>query len=128
MSMTNRAAQFAPFAALVGYDDAIAETARATDQAVELSSDLTSLLDVQLSQLQKALEEQSPNPVEVRLTHFVPDQRKEGGHYANITAAVKGIDETARRIMLSDGHVVNIENIIHLKSQYGNHKASLNKT
>ncbi len=114
MSMTNRAAQFAPFAALVGYDDAIAETARATDQAVELSSDLTSLLDVQLSQLQKALEEQSPNTVEVRLTYFVPDKRKEGGHYANITAAVKGIDETARRILLSDGHIINVDSVVQL--------------
>lgn len=128
MPMANRAAQFAPFAALVGYDDAIAETARSTDQAIELSADLASLLDIQLLQLQHALEEQSPNPVEVRLTYFVPDKRKEGGHYANITAAVKGIDETARRILLSDGHVVNIENIIHLKSQYGNHEASSNKT
>ena len=114
MSMTNRAAQFAPFAALVGYDDAIAETARTTDQAVELSSDLTSLLDVQLSQLQKAFEEQSPNPVEVRLTYFVPDQRKEGGHYANITAAVKGIDETARRILLSDGHIIDVDCVVQL--------------
>lgn len=114
MSRLNRAAQFAPFAALVGYEDAIVESARATDQAIELSPDLETQLDLQISLLRKDLDEQPSSPVEVSITYFVPDKRKSGGRYDDISAAVKRIDDNNRRIILSDGRSLKIENIVSI--------------
>lgn len=114
MSLHNRAAQFAPFAALVGYEDAIAESARVTDDEMELSADIASQLDQQLADLRLALETSPSTPVEVTLTFFVADKRKKGGRYDTATLAVKGIDENARRIFFSDGHSIAINNIVSL--------------
>ena len=108
MSPHNRAAQFAPFSALVGYEDAIEETARATDQGVEICDDLSTMLDQQLAKLRESLFK------EVKITCFVPDKRKQGGRYNSFTAIVKGIDEVARRIILSDGRTISIDNIVNL--------------
>lgn len=114
MSALNRAAQFAPFSALTGYDDAIVETARTTDNSIEISDDRAVLLDRSLSELSHALVASTSSPVEVTITLFVHDIRKEGGHYDTFTAAVKSIDENARRIVLSDGRMLNINDIVSL--------------
>ena len=74
MPMQNRAAQFAPFAALTGYEDAIAETARATEQAIEVSTDLAALLDQRLELLRQSLADNVKKNVDVTLTYFIPDQ------------------------------------------------------
>ena len=74
MSMYNRAAQFAPFAALAGHDSAITEAARLTDAEQELPESEAEILDRKLARLQ-TMEEKTP----VTVTYFVPDSRKDGG-------------------------------------------------
>ena len=77
MSMHDRAAQFSPFAALVGYDDAVAETARLTDSRDELTEDEISELNANLNRLLDSLDEQQ----QISVTYFVPDEKKSGGKY-----------------------------------------------
>ena len=85
MSMIDRAAQFSPFAALTGYDAAVRETARLTEQKIELDEYEKAALDQRILLLQEHLKELP----EVTITHFVPDERKDGGKYVSITEAVK---------------------------------------
>lgn len=87
MSMIDRAAQFSPFAALTGYDAAVKETARLTEQKIELDEYEKAALDQRILLLQEHLKELP----EVTITHFVPDERKDGGKYFSITEAVKKI-------------------------------------
>ena len=79
MPMSDRAAQFAPFAALTGYDAAIKETGRLTDERIELDVEALSALDMKYQLLMEALDE-AP---EVTITYFQPDERKAGGKYAS---------------------------------------------
>ena len=75
MSMLDRAAQFSPFAALTGYEDAIQETGRLTDERMELSDEDRELLDRKWHYLQEII---SDRP-EITVTYFVPDEKKAGG-------------------------------------------------
>ena len=88
MSLYSRAAQFAPFAALSGYEEAIAETARCTVREAELMEDDRQLLDRKLSCLSSRLTE---HPV-VSITYFQPDMKKSGGKYMIATGIVREID------------------------------------
>ena len=97
MSLHDRAAQFAPFAALPGYGDLVRETARLTDTMVELSEDEKEKLDRSLAAAAHSLK-QGVRP-EAMLTCFVPDERKEGGRYEVYTGRVKRID-TVRRVLI----------------------------
>lgn len=111
MSMMARAAQFAPFAALTGHDDAIAETARLTDQQIELDGALNDELNEAFAQLQQCV---SDHPV-VEVTHFVPDARKQGGSYCTVTSAVKRLALDTQHLILADGTSIAIPAIISLK-------------
>ena len=91
MSMSDRAAQFSPFAALVGYDDAVAETARLTDSKVELTEDEMSELNANLNRLLDSLDEQP----EISVTYFVPDEKKSGGKYVEKQGVVRIFDSYA---------------------------------
>ena len=97
MSLHDRAAQFAPFAALPGYGDLVRETARLTDTKVELSEDEKDKLDRSLAAVAGSLK-QGIRP-EAALTCFIPDERKEGGRYEVYTGRVKRID-TVRRVLI----------------------------
>lgn len=110
MSMTARAAQFAPFAALAGHDAAIREAARETDTWTRDESVLDEL-DRTLSLLRDA----ECGSVEVRITFFIPDDRKTGGRLSTVSGRVKAVDDVARRILLTDGQAIpfcSIDDII----------------
>ena len=112
MSMANRAAQFAPFAALSGHDDAINETARLTDKQITLDEDVYMSLDRKLAELRQLFSGNSP--VDVTITFFKPDRRKDGGSYKTITATLKRIDDDRHMIHLIDGTMIDVGNIIDL--------------
>lgn len=112
MSMEQRAAQFAPFAALTGHSDAIAETARQTREKPELSA-------VECEELSRKLNYALENDTYVRITYFASDQFKSGGSLKSITGKIGGIIETEGIIVMNDkrrvaaGDVINIEILIN---------------
>lgn len=111
MSLQDRAAQFSPFAALTGHEEAIQETARLTDIQIELDEDTKNLLNEKLLVLQnrwkEAKETRQPG-VQVSLTYFLPDERKAGGEYVTRSGVVKKIDDFQRSILLEDGTMIPI--------------------
>ena len=113
MSMIDRAAQFSPFAALTGYDAAIKETGRLTDQRIELSEDSRAALDRKQQLLVGCL---ADHP-EVSVTYFIPDERKSGGAYVTVTDIVKKIDDYQRLLLLTDGTKIPLDDILDLESE-----------
>ena len=110
MPMSDRAAQFAPFAALTGYDAAIKETGRLTDERIELDVEALSALDMKYQLLMEALDE-AP---EVTITYFQPDERKAGGKYVSAVGAVKKIDDFERRITMQDGAKIPMDDVLSI--------------
>ena len=113
MSAVDRAAQFAPFAALTGYAAAVKETARETEAFMELAEDEAAALDRQL----RLLEERVQNRPWVVLTCFQPDQRKAGGAYVEVQGRVKRLDSTAGTNTLEDGREIPINYILEIKEE-----------
>lgn len=107
MAPIDRAAQFSPFAALTGHDEAIKETARLTDERMELDENRKELLDVRLQLLREHLGEKPT----VTFTFFEPDERKSGGAYVTVTGSVKKIEEYENKIILEEGVVILIDEI-----------------
>lgn len=108
MPMANRAAQFAPFAALSGHDDAIAETMRITESFKELSDDEKNLLS---RKLRYAFENHSL----IEISFFVPDKTKTGGSYKNMRGRIKKWDEIDNTVVLREGSVIRIEFILAIE-------------
>ena len=108
MPMLDRAAQFQPFRALTGYEDAVQETARYTDEKVELTEDEKALLDMELQRLSDDI----ANRPQVTLTCFRPDKRKSGGAYVTTTGRLKKIDDLEGTLILASGVRIVIEYII----------------
>ncbi len=113
MSMLNRAAQFAPFAALTGYDDAIEETSRLTDRMIDLDSDVKVDLDRTMALLRSILDDSGSLP-QATITFFIPDVYKDGGSYNTIKTSVKSIDDVERCVILPDGQKIPISNIVDM--------------
>ena len=113
MPMSDRAAQFAPFAALTGYDAAIKETRRLTDERIELDVEALSALDMKYQLLMEALDE-AP---EVTITYFQPDERKAGGKYLTATGAVKKVDDFERRITMQDGTKIPMDDVLSIDGE-----------
>ncbi|ATP00130.1 hypothetical protein CG447_09615 [Faecalibacterium duncaniae] len=113
MPMSDRAAQFAPFAALTGYDAAIKETGRLTDERIELDVEALSALDMKYQLLMEALDE-AP---EVTITYFQPDERKAGGKYVSAVGAVKKIDDFERRITMQDGTRIPMDDVLSIDGE-----------
>ena len=109
MPRENRAAQFMPFSALSGYEEAVQETARQTEQFRELDEDSRRRLDETLQIIQQNLGEK--REVSVIITCFVPDKYKEGGSYQEYSGLVKRVDAYRRRILLLDGTALPISYI-----------------
>lgn len=108
MPMENRAAQFAPFAALTGHDDAIAETARLTSAKHELSPAESEKLS---RKLHYALEKEAV----ITITHFQPDALKHGGCYKQICGKIKKIDPTDGLLILTDRRTIPLAYIAHIE-------------
>lgn len=113
MSMIDRAAQFSPFAALTGYDAAIRETGRPTDDAVELDADGEAMLN---ETLQRLFELQQTRP-EITVTYFVPDARKTGGAYETVTGKLKKLDPHRQVLLLTDGTEIHFHRILEIDGE-----------
>ncbi len=109
MSAIDRAAQFSAFAALVGLDEQMNETARIVDGKIELSEDEMEFLERKFALLLSKLNNEYPD---VKITYFVPDERKKGGSYVTKNVTVKRIDEVFRKIFLMDGAEINIADVL----------------
>lgn len=112
MPMEDRAAQFSPFAALTGYDAAVSETARCTEERIELDPQEAERLGERLAALIKRQQEQP----ELSLLYFVPDARKAGGAYVTVSGRLKKITDFPRCIYLTDGSRIPIEDIVAVES------------
>ena len=113
MSLEARSAQFAPFAALTGYEDAVKETARLTDKKIEIDDGLKQILD---NKLQYILENNDMNP-EVIFTYFISDKRKSGGKYLEKEGIVKKIDHINGFVLLKDKTKIKIDDIINITGE-----------
>ncbi|MBQ8001203.1 MAG: YolD-like family protein [Ruminococcus sp.] len=113
MSVYNRAAQFSPFAALTGYDEAVKETARFTDDKAELDEYQIEVIN---NKLNIALEKKDQNPV-LSITFFKPDSRKKGGEYITVSGIIKRIDETSHTVVLTDGSEIPIRLIYDINGE-----------
>lgn len=109
MDIVNRAAQFSPFAAMVGHDAAIKETARLTEKKIELDDNEKALLDAKMQIIADALKD--GKQMEVYITHFVKDALKEGGAYVKEQTYVERIDGNKRCINISGGRFINIDDV-----------------
>ena len=135
MPMEKRAAQFSPFAAMVGHDAAIRETARLTEERLELSEDEKAVIDGKLQMIQAHIEEQpagakqshhAPAPalahpcaLEVTVTYFQPDEKKSGGVYVTVTGSAKKVDDVSKLLLLQDGKAIPIKDIQLLQNLSG---------
>ena len=111
MSIADRAAQFSPFAALVGHGEAVAETARLTEQKIELDENAIEVLNDKLQQISDNL---TSCPL-VEFTYFLADERKQGGAYVTINDKVKKFDSFNRTAVLEGGTVIPIDDIIDIE-------------
>lgn len=110
MSLESRAAQFAPFAALVGYDEEIGEAARLTDGREELSEDAVDALN---QAFQKLLEHEEERPL-VMVIYFQPDAKKDGGRYMTYTGNFRFYDAEKRVMKFVDGMVIGVEQMCRI--------------
>ena len=110
MSRSDRAAQFAPFAALSGHGTAIAETARLTERRIELDEDVKAALDFKQQMLMDRIDEHP----DVSVTWFQPDGKKDGGRYVTTTGRLKRIDEVERVLVMEDKTTVPLDDVISI--------------
>lgn len=113
MPAADRAAQFSPFAALTGFDGAIKETARLTDQRMELDADERALLNEKLRIVREQLDSQN----EMEFTFYKPDEMKAGGAYVSLRGIVKKIDEYEHVVVMQDGTWISVEEIVAITGE-----------
>ncbi len=110
MPISDRAAQFAPFAALTGYGEAIRETTRLTDQRIELSESQIAELDWRMGELLSRIDEKP----KVTITYFIADERKAGGKYVTCSGTLVKFDEYNRTLLMEDGTKIPLKDIIEI--------------
>ena len=111
MSLNDRAAQFAPFAALTGYEESLKEVSRVTTLKKELTQDDKDIISAKLNFIttNKLTED-------IIITYFIKDLKKQGGKYVTISKQIKRIDEVNKIIYFFDKQSINIDDIIDIKS------------
>ena len=114
MSIYNRSAQFAPFAALTGYDEAVAEVSRLTDDKIELNDDLRNFIDMKLHIIEEHIKEKSI----VKILYFEKDKRKQGGKYIEYSGIVKRIDLINKFIIFEDKFKIGLEVILNIDADF----------
>ena len=107
MPLENRAAQFAPFAALSGYDDAVCETARVTDARPELCDDAIEMIDW-------AIRQALATKCRIQIRYFVPDERKAGGHYLSHSGVISRVDKTKGIVTFLDGLSLPLDAVLEV--------------
>ena len=110
MSLEARSAQFAPFAALTGYDEVIRETARVTNKRIEINEEMKIILDEKLLIIKSQIQTKPG----ITVTYFVPDSKKDGGKYVSVTGKVLKIDEYNQKIILENKIEIPISEIIEI--------------
>ena len=113
MSMIDRAAQFSPFAALTGYDAAIKETGRLTDEKIEMDEEALNILNMKFQLLVDRLADEP----EITFTYFKPDERKAGGAYIDVTGKVKKVDDFERLIVMQNGTKKPMDDILNIEGE-----------
>ncbi len=113
MSMENRAAQFAPFAALTGFSDEVKETARLTDRRIELEDEFKLIISNKLNYLLENKDKRS----EVIVTYFVYDGKKSGGMYVDKKGIIKKINLQEGIIIFEDKDIISINEIIDIEGE-----------
>ena len=108
MPTRDRAAQFAPFAALTGHDAAVKETARLTEEMIQLDENEIAVINDQLQQLRSTR-------CRVAITYFVPDDRKDGGSYVTEEGNTEKIDDFNGSVIMDTGNEIPVKNIIKIK-------------
>ena len=108
MSMHDRVAQFAPFAALTGYEAAVGETARLTSERRELDAQEAEELNRRLTDLAARLKDRP----KVTIEYSVPDERKSGGAYVTVTGRVRNISVAERLLVMEDGTEIPMEDVV----------------
>lgn len=111
MSLSDRAAQFAPFAALTGFEETLDEVDRITENKKELSDDEKEIINQKLLMILDNL----PNRIESEITYFEKDQKKSGGHYLTIRSSIKRIDEINHQLIMSNNKRILIDDILNIK-------------
>ena len=108
MSKYKRSAQFAPFAALVGYDEQVKECSRLTDERLEIDDELKEKINYKLNKINELIKN---NPV-VEITYFIPDVKKDGGKYITEKGNVKRIDYINRFIKFTDNKKIILDDVV----------------
>lgn len=114
MSLLDRAAQFAPFSALNGYDDAVKETARLTDGEAVLDDGQIAWLNERLM----ILSENTPTDTDVEITYFIPDEKKDGGKYLTVAGNVKKILEFEGLVIMKSGEKIPVGRITSIEGEF----------
>ncbi|MGN0620365.1 MAG: hypothetical protein ACI4I9_00730 [Porcipelethomonas sp.] len=113
MSQQARAAQFSPFAALTGYDDAVSEAARLTDARLVPDEERAQELNVKFHILKEHLCERP----EITVTYFLADEKKRGGKYISVTGNARIIDEYDQTIVFEDGKKIPVSDIFEFEGE-----------
>ena len=111
MSNLDRAAQFAPFAALTGHEEAVKETARLTVKKLELDEQAKQILNRKLRIIAERIEDMP----RINIRYFVPDDKKEGGRYVTADGRARKLDEFEKVLIMADGKEIPIEDIIEIE-------------
>ncbi len=111
MSAGERAAQFSPFAALTGYEEAVKETARLTEAKVELSQDAKQRLNEKLSQIISGTEKHPG----VCVTYFTADENKAGGSYVTKSGRIKAVSKWEEMLVLADQTKIPLDDIVEIE-------------